>query len=97
MDTYLRQLTNFINYSFEHKSFPQEMKLSEVTPLYKDLDPLQKEKYRPVSLLPHIPKIFGRIIHKQITSYMRDKLNSHVTGFRKSHEMQHSLVVIIEK
>ena len=66
-------------------------------PFYKKLDPLQKQNYIPVSLLSHISKVFERIIHKQITSYMRDKLSSCITGFRNSHGTQHSLVVMLEK
>ena len=65
--------------------------------MYKKLDPLQKENYRPVSLLPHVSKIFERIIHKQITNYMRDKLAHSITGIRKSHGTQSSLVVMLEK
>ena len=57
-------LTNSLNYSIQHSSFP-----------------LQKENYRPVSLLPHISRVFERIIH----------------GFRKSHGTQNSLVMMLEK
>ena len=45
VDCYLAQLTNSINYSFQHNRFPQEMKLSEVIPLYNKLDPLQNYYY----------------------------------------------------
>ena len=97
VDAYLPQLTNSVNYSFQHNNFPQELKRSKAIPLYKKLDSLPKENYRPVSLLPHISKIFKRIIHKQITSYTKVKLNSCITGMQKSHGTQHSLVVILEK
>ena len=97
VDAYLPQLTNSVNYSFQHNNFPQELKRSKAIPLYKKLDSLPKENYRPVSLLPHISKIFKRIIHKQITSYTKVKLNSCITGIQKSHGTQHSLVVILEK
>ena len=97
MDAYLPQLTNSINYSFQYNSFPQEMKLSEVIPLYKKLDPLQKENYGPVSLLPHTSKVFERIVHRQNANYMKDKLNKSITGFRKLHGRQHSLEVVLEK
>ena len=66
VNAYLPHLTNSINYYIQHSNFQQELKLSEVIPVYKKLDPLQKENYRPVSLLPHVLKIFERIIHKQI-------------------------------
>ena len=72
VNPYLPHLTNSINYSFQHSTFPQELKFSKVIPLYKKLDP--KENYTPVHLLPHISKLFDRIISKQITGYMTGKL-----------------------
>ena len=65
VNAYLSHLTNSVNYSIQHSNFPQERKLSEVIPVYKKLDLLQKENHRPVSLLLHVSKIFERIIHKQ--------------------------------
>ena len=96
VNVYLPHLTNSINYSIQQSNFPQELKLSEVIPVYKKLDPLQKENYRPVSLLPHVSTIFERIVHKQITNYMTDKLAHSIIGFRKSHGTQNSLVVMLE-
>ena len=49
--------TNTINHSLKESSFPNELKESEVIPAYVTLDSLQ-ENYRPVSLLPHISKVF---------------------------------------
>ena len=66
-------------------------------PLFMKLDLLQRESYRLVSFLPHTSKVFERIIHKQITNYMRDELYKSITAFRKSHGTQHSLVVMLEK
>ena len=43
-----------------------------------------------------LSKIFERIIHKQITSYMTDKLAHSITGFRKSQGTQTCLVVMLE-
>ena len=39
---YLPFLTNCINHSFVANKFPDELKLSEVIPLYKKLDPFRK-------------------------------------------------------
>ena len=85
-----------MNYYIQLSSFPQELNLSEVIPVYKKLVPSQKKNYRPASLLPHVPKVFERIIHKQITNYMTDKLAHSITGFRKSHGTQNYLVVMSE-
>ena len=35
VNAYLPHLTNSINYSIQHSSFPQELKISEVIPVYK--------------------------------------------------------------
>ena len=72
---YLPFLINYIIQSFVANKFPDELKESEVIPLYKKLDPLQKENYRPVSLLPiqnfHpclLPLIFSTRLN---TTYLR--------------------------
>ena len=74
--------TNSINLSIEKGCFPEELKLAEVSPIFKKKD-LDKENYRPVSVLPHVSKIFERIMHHQINDYMKDKLSKQLTGFRK--------------
>ena len=94
---YLPYLTVTVNYSLRENIFPEELKRSEVIPLYNKLDPLKKENYRPVSHLPHVSKVFERIIYKQINTYMENKLSKCLTGFRKSHGTQHLLVTMLEK
>ena len=96
IDVHLQHLTNAINHTLETIVFPDKLKQSEVIPVYKKLDPLEKENYRPVSLLPHVSKVFGRIINKQINTYMKDKISNYITGFQKSHGTQHSLVIMLE-
>ena len=93
---YLPFLTNCINHSFVANKFPDELKQSEVILLYKKLDPLKKENYRPVSLSPHVSKVFERIIYKQIMSYVTNLFSDYITGFRKSHGSQHCLVKMLE-
>ena len=63
VDAYLPYLIDSINYSLRESTFPEELKHSEVIPVYKKLDLLKKENYRPVSLLPHVSKVFERIIY----------------------------------
>ena len=74
-------LTKAINHAITGNIFPEQLKKSEVIPLHKKEDPLKKENYRPVNLLPHVSKVFERIIYKQINIYMQDKLSKHITGF----------------
>ena len=94
VNVYLPHFKNYMNYSIQDSNFLQELKLSKVIPVYRKLDPLQKETYRPVSLLPHASKIFERINHKQITNYMTDKLAHSITDFKNSHGTENSLEVM---
>ena len=75
MDVYLPFLTKVINHAISENIFPEQLKKSEVIPLYKKEDPLNKENYTPVSLLPHVSKVFERIIYKQINIYIQGKLS----------------------
>ena len=73
------------------------MKAAEVSPIFKKNGDLEKENYRPVSVLPHMPKVFERITYTLIDSFMEDKLSKLLTGFRKSHSTQHCLINMLEK
>ena len=77
VNVYLPFLTKAINYAITENTFPEQLKKSEVIPLYKKEDPLKKENYKPMSLLPHVSKVFERIIYKQINIYMQDKLSTY--------------------
>ena len=59
-------------------------------------DDLDKENYRPISVLPHVSKVFERIMYHQINDYMKDKLSKQLTGFRKNHSTQHCLSCMLE-
>ena len=60
IDTYLPILNDVINSSIEQNKFPNELKLADVLPIYKKKDLLNKDSYRPVSLLSHMSIVFER-------------------------------------
>ena len=47
-------------------SFPNCLKLTDITPIHKKGKKDNKENYRPVSILPTLLKIFERILFEQI-------------------------------
>ena len=96
IDTYLPILTDIINDSIKNGVFPGELKLAEVIPLFKKDDPFDKSNYRPVSLFSHMSKVFERIIYNQINEYIEPFLSNLLTGFRKNHNSQHSLLKMLE-
>ena len=71
VETYLPFLTTAINLAITECEFPDKLKKSEVIPLYKKQDPSKKENYRLISLLPHVSKVFERIVYAQINIYAK--------------------------
>ena len=90
-------LTEIINSSFEQNGFSNELKLADIIPIFKKKDPLNKESYRPVSILSHMSKVFERIIYKQIANFIKNKISVKLCGFRKNHNTQYSLISMLEK
>ena len=90
-------LRDCINDSLLKGSFPDSLKLGNVTPAYKKDEPTNKENYRPVSVLPLVSKIFGRLIYDQLNEYLEQYLNSLLRGFRKAHSTQHALFRLLQE
>ena len=83
VDIHLPFITKIINVSFENGHFPDELKLAELSPIFKKNNDLDKEKYRSASILSHVSKVFERIMYMQIDTFIREKLSKLLTGFRK--------------
>ena len=100
IDIYLpimSKMTKVINMSIDNNCYPDDLKLAEVSKVFKKKDDLDKENYRPVSVLTNVSKVFERIIYQQIEDFMKDKLSNLLTGFRKNHSNQHCLMRMLEK
>ena len=65
-------------------------RITEVTPIFKKKYDLDKENYRPVSVLPHVSEVTERVMYIQIENFMEDKLSKLLTGFRKT--IAHNIV-----
>ena len=66
VDIHLPFITKIINVSFQNDRFPDELKLAEVSPISKKNDDLDKENYRPASILSHVSKFFERIVYNRL-------------------------------
>ena len=65
-------LKDIWNYEILGKqNFSENLKLVDITPVYKKKDPTLVENYRPVSVLPSVSKVFERIIQKAIFKFYR--------------------------
>ena len=79
------------------KSFPNNLKLADVTPVFKKEDASLLKNYRPVSVLPVVSKIYERIMQKQILEPIDKHLSPHLCGCRKGHSTQAALISMLER
>ena len=96
LSVYTKELATIINKCLKDGLFPNELKLADVWTVFKKDDDLNKEKYRPVSILSHMSKVFERIFYKQIDHFMTSRFSLFLCGFRKNHNSQYSLLETIE-
>ena len=76
--------------------FPSNLKLENITPIFKKDDPLDKSNYIPVSILSSLSKVYERIIYNQLSQHSKQCfLNFILCGFRKSHKTQHALLKLL--
>ena len=80
-------------------SYPDSMKIAKVTALFKGGDESLPENYRPISVLPHMNKIFEKLIHVRLSDHIRQKkiLSNSQYGFRKGHSTSHGITELQNK
>ena len=83
MDICSEFMFNIINFGITNATVDEGMKLADITPIFKKDESFSKENYRPVSCLPAGSKVFERILHKQISSYIEFYLSPYLCGYRK--------------
>ena len=90
-------ITNNVNNCIETSTFPQELKLADVKPIFKKDSRNDKENYRPISILPNISKIYERCLYEQLSNYFENIFSKFQCGFRKGFSAEHCLLAMVEK
>ena len=93
-------LSKLYNIGIASGIFPDVLKTSKITPIYKKGNKELIENYRPVSTLPIFGKIFEKIIYSRLYKFLtqREMILDSQFGFRKNHStghgIQHSVNII---
>ena len=96
-------LSKLYNIGIASGIFPDVLKTSKITPIYKKGNKELIENYRPVSTLPIFGKIFEKIIYSRLYKFLTQKgmISDSQIGFRKNHStghaIHHSVDIIIKK
>ena len=62
-DCVVGPLTHIFNLSITTKVFPDDWKVGQVTPIFKDGSRSEASNYRPITLLPMASKLLERLVH----------------------------------
>ena len=91
-------ISHIFNLSLDSGVFPKKMKIAIVIPVYKKDDSLDCNKYRPISFLPNISKIFEKLIKDRLSKFLEESkcLFPKQFGFRNKHSTTHALIDLTE-
>ena len=64
LSVYTKELTAIINNCLKDGLYPNELKLADLSPVFKKNDDLNKENYRSASILLHMSKVSERIFYR---------------------------------
>ena len=90
-------ITRIYNDSVLNYTFPDLLKMADITPAHKKDETTLKNNYRPISILPSVSKLFERIMYDQIWTFIETYLSAYLCGFRKGYSTEYCLISMLEK
>ena len=93
-------LTKIFNLSFQTGKFISLLKNVKVIPIFKNKgSAFDVSNFRPISLLSNIDKIFEKLVHSRVTSFLNanNLIFNKQFGFRSKHSTTHTLITITER
>ena len=68
-------LTKILHSCIADGILPNELKLADITPILKSVESTTKKKYRPISILDSVSKLFEKLIQRQLNQFFDNKLS----------------------
>ena len=89
-------ITNLVNNSISMSTFPDQLKCAELSPLYKKEDNLNRNNFRPVSILTGISKLYESVVNDRLLEFFSRLFRDLIGAFRKGYSCQSLLVKCID-
>jgi len=98
VDEIVEPLTEIFNKSVSEGVVPQDLKIANVTPIFKKGTKLGSGNYRPVSLTSHIGKLLEQIIRDAVINHLCQNrlINESQHGFRHKKSCLTNLLKYVE-
>ena len=77
---------------------PDILKISRVTPIFKNGVETDPNNYRPISIISPFAKAFERLVYEQLNSFLVKKkiISNYQFGFRKGYSTEQAILEITE-
>ena len=75
---------------------PDIMKRANASPIFKKLDMLGKEKYRPISVFSAMSKVFETLLAQQLTSHFDCIFSEFLSAYRKGYSCDSALLCMTD-
>ena len=87
------QLADIFNQCIEHGTFPNDLKIGKVIPIFKFGEKDDPGNYRPISILSAFARSFEKLLYQQLYKFSADNrmLGDKQWGFRSLHSPIHAL------
>ena len=97
VDVISKPLEVIFNLSLWEDTFPDMMKIADVTPLHKNGDVHVVDNYRPISLLMTISKILEKLVYIRVYTFLNktNQIYDSQYGFRSKHSCEHAIPELV--
>ena len=91
-------ISHIVNLTFKTGCFPDHLKISSVTPIFKQGIKEEPGNYRPISVLSPLSKIIEKCLKDRILSFLECKgvFSQSQYGFRSKHSTEHALIKFMD-
>ena len=91
-------LSEIFNQCINEGTFPDKLKTGRVTPLYKEGNVAEVSNYRPITSLSVFSKLFEKLVHKRMTSFISrfNLIKPNQFGFQKNKCTSDAILEFLE-
>ena len=81
------------NKSIQLGIYPNNLKIAHLCPVYKGKGSTSNpDNYRPISILSVTARTFEKVVHDQLSEFLKDSFYKFQSGFRQNHSTQTALL-----
>lgn len=94
--TFLNTLLYIFNVILKSGKYPNDWKLSYITPIYKSKDTEDPQNYRGIAISDCLSKVFCKIIDSRIVNYLKEKgiWKANQNGFQKELRTEDNIFIL---